>query len=149
MSEGLNFRVSGRLLDEAVNTAHLAKVERAAIVVAANTLVHGIKESLTNKYKRVNEQNPKYKDRMIDAVRFGRIFGSMTVVHAYGTSETGSGTYRTRFLAGTKPRKHKKTGRYLGRIPTDNWFGRGVDHSEDKAAASMEDIFSRYIENYQ
>lgn len=145
--DGINFKVIGKLLDH-VDTEHLPKVERAAIAGAANQLVHNIREALTNQYNKVTEQNPKYNDRMIDAVRFGYIIGAATTVHAYGTRDTGSGTYRTRFLAGTKPRYQKKPKKYLGKIATNNWFERGTEQGEDKAAAIMEEIFSKYIENY-
>lgn len=147
MADGLNFKVVGRIFDD-VDFNVLPKVERYAIVTAAKEFVTNIKSALEAKYPKVNDQNPKYKDKMIDAIRFGRIYGAATTVHAYGTTETGSGTYRTRFLAGTKDRKHKKTKRFIGKIPVSNWFDQGLSKAENRAALMMDEIFSKYIENY-
>ena len=143
----INFKVRGKILDN-VDLETLPKVERYAIVSAAKEIVANIKTALESKYPNVKNQNPNYSDRMIDAIRFGKIYGSQTKVHAYGTTETGSGTFRTRFLAGTKPRYQKKPKKYLGKIVSNNWFDKGANQAEDRAAAIMEEIFSKYIENY-
>lgn len=147
MADGLNFRVSGKILPE-TDINQLNKVERYAIVQGAHVLVSNIQKRLESVYPKVNDQNPKYRDRMIDAIRFGKIRGGSTTVHAYGISEKGSGTYRTRFLAGTKERQHKKTKKRIGAIPVSNWFDQGVSTGEDRAASIMENIFDKYIENY-
>lgn len=145
--DGLKFKVIGKIFD-GVDVDVLTKVERYAIVTAAHEFVDNIKKALESKYPKVTEQNPKYNDKMIDAIRFGKIYGGETTVHGYGTTEKGSGTYRTRFLAGTKPRWQKKPKKYLGRIVDDNWFDKGAGEAEDRAAQKMEEIFSKYIENY-
>jgi len=144
--EGISVKVRGNIIDFDNAIKALPKVERYAIWRAADTVISNIKDTLSRKYPSVNNSNNKYNDRMIDAIRMSKIAAGKTKVHAYGSRETGSGTYRTRFLAGTKFRYQKNPRRFLGRIPESNWFESGVSSAREAAISQMEQVLDKYID---
>ena len=144
----LNVRISGKILDEDMISS-LPKVEKLAVVRGANVFVTNIKSRLLSMFPAASQQNSRYSDTVLDAIRFSKIRSAATTVHALGSPAPGSGTFRARFLAGTQERVSKKTKRRYGRIPKSNWFGEGASSAEDQAANIMLAIFDKYIENYQ
>lgn len=140
---------------------------RKALVMGAKELQKQTKTNLTQSV--VNRNNPHwykgnlvtYSDKMEDAVRLGRYdkggyVGDQSIkVHIMGTRNTGSGTYRARFIEkGTKERYAKtarnrnhelirlKKPKRLGRI-SGRWFFK---NAQQQVIPSLPGLYMREID---
>lgn len=122
---------------------------KSALNTAGNKLKGETKSLFRKALPAASKSNPKYSDKMIDAVRRSKVKETSqhemyVKVHIMGTRNTGSGTYRARFFeAGTRLRRTRK-GYYRGSIKALNFFAtanfnfnadydRIVDESVQKA----------------
>jgi len=101
------------------------KATRTALRKGAQVLQKTTKKFLKQQLKKATHRNPKYNDRLIDAVRYAvDKKGNLAKVHIMGTDKKGSGTFRLRFFEkGTKVRKHKN-GKNIGQIKPLRFFER-------------------------
>ena len=103
------------------------------------------KKELLASVPAANQRNPKYSDRLIDAVR-SYVMKDETnpevYVHIMGTRKAKSGTFRTRFFeGGTKIRKIK-SGKYAGRevsnIEGKSFFERAISKTGSKVVSAAD-----------
>lgn len=111
------------------------KAVRSALKSGAVELKKQTQQDLTSSLKKRDNHPGMYNDKIEDAVRIGKFDNDnfdedlYIKVHIMGTRNTGSGTYRARFLEkGTKERYAKtykkatlEKPRYLGSIQ-GKWF---------------------------
>jgi len=134
------------------------RIAGAATVAGAKSLVESIKESLLRELPKASQQNPKFKDTMVDAIRFSKPYSKTDLdinrrVHALGVYEPKSGTYRTRFYEKlTKPRYQKtykgkklKKKRYVGQVGGTMFFSKGYEQGKAEAINRMKDAVKKYL----
>jgi len=98
------------------NLKEMRKATKTALRKGAQVLSKNTKKQLRQKLRAASKRNPKYNDRLIDAVRYSvDRKGNLAKVHIMGTQKKGSGTFRLRFFErGTKIRTHK-SGKKIGK----------------------------------
>ncbi len=154
--DNFTLKIEGDIIgkfEEAVK--RLPGAEKRALYTAAKFLRDKGRESLISKLPKAAQKNPKYNDTMADAVRFTKVDGATLKVHALGTRETGSGTYRARFFEEqTRDRYQKryagvrlKRKRYLGHVGGLYYFKSAMDSNINEATRMMQDVMSEYLEN--
>ena len=91
------------------NLKEMRKATKTALRKGAQVLQRTTKKFLKQQLKKATHRNPKYNDRLIDAVRYTvDKKGNLAKVHIMGTDKKGSGTFRLRFFEkGTKVRKKR------------------------------------------
>jgi len=119
----------------------------SAVLAGASVLQRSIRDALISKMPKATVRNPKYNDTLADAIMFSKpnkTFGSR-VVHALGSSRSGSGTYRTRFFDKTTKDRYQKTykgkklkkKRYLGKVGGTFFFSTGLAAGREEAQSAM------------
>lgn len=90
------------------------RVKRRALTRAGNDIRKDAKQRFKSKLPAATKRNDKYKDRLIDAIRFSKMKNTGSgelnlVVHTMGSNKKGSGTFRARFFEkGTNDRVTRK-----------------------------------------
>lgn len=154
--DNITLKIEGDIIgkfEEAIK--ELPRVEKQALYTAATFLRDKGRESLISKLPKATQANPKYKDTLADAVRFTKVDGASLKVHALGTRETGSGTYRARFFEEQTKDRYQKTWkgiklkkkRYLGHVGPLHYFKSAMDANMNEAVSKMEDILGKHLEN--
>ena len=108
------------------------KVKRRALTKAGNTIRKTAKQNFKSKLPAATKRSDKYKDRLIDAIRFSKMkntgLGELNLtVHTMGSNKKGSGTFRARFFEkGTQDRYTKRgyTDSLGRRYPQGQYRGR-------------------------
>ena len=144
----LNWRIEKILRD-------VQKYAQAALYAGASVIKGATKSTFQSKLPAASQQNPKYSDTLLDAVRNSRTEGDVVTIHILGTRQSSSGTYRARFFEnGTKYRKQRtwrgkplKKRRNLGKLPALRYFSSAVSSSETQAIAKMQEIINHLFEN--
>lgn len=131
-------------------------VQKRALNQAAKTLKKDIRDRFKNALPAATHKNPKYKDRLIDAIRNQKAKntgpGEWSVrLHAYGSPTKGSRTYQARFFenkteerftkSGWKDKWGRKYGRRLkrGTVGPLDFFKNGIKNA-DQALQSTRDM---------
>lgn len=130
------------------------RTEKAVLRAGANVMKKSVKKELTNTGLDVYSKNPKYQDRLIDALRVTKPRDGEIKVHILGTRAKKSGTYRLRFFESAKKRynltKHGvplKKKRKVGSLSRFNgFFKRGIDSSSAEVQQKMDQTLQKYIE---
>jgi hypothetical protein len=154
--EGVTLNIEGDLIgkfEEAIE--RMPGAEKRALYTAAVFLRDKAKESLISKLPKATQHNPKYKDTIADAVRFTKVDGASLKIHALGSGETGSGTYRARFFEEQTKDRYQKTyngvklkkKRYLGHVGPLHFFKPTMETNMPEAINMMQDIMEEYLEN--
>lgn len=154
--DNVTLKIEGDIIgkfDEAVKD--LPRAEKRALYTAASFLRDKGKESLISKLPKATQANPKYNDTLVDAIRFTRVDGASLKIHALGTRETGSGTYRARFFEEQTKDRYQKTWngvklkkkRFLGHVGPLHYFKSAMDTNMNEAVRMMEDVMGEYLEN--
>ena len=143
-------------LDRSINEVLkvMARAEASALRKGANTLKKNVKQAIRACDFDSTSRNAKYGDRLIDAVRSGKVNNGSVVVHIMGSQSKGSGTYRLRFFeGGTKERIQKTINgkllnkpRNLKRIKAYNFFDTAINSSQSELLSSMDEQLTKYIE---
>ena len=142
----------GRSIDEV--TKVMSRAESSALRKGANVIKKNIRQAVKDSDFKSTTRNPKYNDRLIDAVRSGKVKDGSIVVHIMGTQQSGSGTYRLRFFeGGTKERIQKsikgkplKKERKLSSIKAYKFFSSGLNNSQSDVTKAMDEQLTKYIE---
>ena len=119
-------------------------VKKRTISKAAAKLKRDVKKSFKTKLPFAQDKNPKYNDKMLDAVRTSKVedngLAELKIkVHVLGTRKKGSGTFRARFFeGGTKERtmspyvdklgRHYVNTRSTGHIQALNFFKETISN---------------------
>lgn len=100
----------------------MRKATKTALRKGAQVLRKNTRNALRRVLKASTHRNPKYNDRLIDAIKYSvDRKGDEAKVHIMGTQKRGSGTFRLRFFEkGTKVRKKDNHNR--GKITALNFF---------------------------
>lgn len=130
------------------------RAEKSALKAGANVMKKSVKDKLIATGVKVMQRNPKYNDRLIDAVRVTKPRNGMIKVHILGTRKSKSGTYRLRFFESPKNRYNKKrhgtplrTPRDVGSLSKYNgFFAAGVNASIPEVERKMDEAIAKYIE---
>ena len=153
--EGINLKITGTFKGQIDRIKEiLPRAERRALYTAAVFLRDKIKQSLISAVPKATMSNSKYNDTLADAVRFTRIDGMSLKVHALGTRQSGSGTFRARFFeSGTKERYQKTFNgvklnkkRRLGKINATNFFSSAVESNRSAVLQIIENEILKYID---
>lgn len=141
-----------RSIEDVLKT--MSRAENSALRKGASVIKKNVKSALRSTGLKVNNSNPRYNDRLIDAVRSSKPQDGAIKIHIMGTNSTGSGTYRLRFFESSKVRYQKtyngkplKKLRKLGDLSKFNgFFERGVNTSQSELTSSMDAQLTKYIE---
>ena len=115
-----------------LTSREMTKTVKSALKVGGKELVKQTKSNLTRELKH-RSINSKYKDKMEDAVRLGKLEEEKgeelsQKVHIMGDRSKGSGTFRARFFEkGTKERRNRRTQSSYGRI-TPRWYFKNAQN---------------------
>lgn len=154
--DNVTLKIEGDIIgkfEEAIR--ELPQAEKRALYTAAVFLRDKGRESLISKLPKATQHNPKYNDTMADAVRFTRVDGASLKVHALGTREPGSGTYRARFFEEQTKDRYQKTWngvklkkkRFLGHVGPLHYFQSAMSANMNTAVSKMEEVLGNYLEN--
>lgn len=110
------------------------------------------KDELKRSLPAATERNPKYEDRLIDAVRSHVLKNDQkpeAYVHVMGNRRKKSGTYRTRlFEVGTVERTIKSgkyAGRKVGHIKPIGFFDKAITRSGSRVVAAADSRLAEVI----
>jgi hypothetical protein len=154
--DAITLKIEGDIIgkfDEALR--ELPEAEKHALYSAAAFLRDKGRESLISKLPKATQQNPKYKDTIADAVRFTKVDGATLKVHALGTQESGSGTYRARFFEEQTKDRYQKTWngvklkkkRFLGHVGPLHFFKPTMESNMGEAQNRMLRVMEKFLEN--
>lgn len=138
-------------LKEVLKTA--AKAENAALRSGAGVMKKSIRDEIKSKKLKATGRNPKYIDRLIDAVKSSKPKNGEIKIHILGTRKPKSGTYRLRFFESPKIRynltykgvKLKKK-RKVGSLSKFNgFFASGISTSKSDVERKMDETLTKYI----
>lgn len=120
------------------------KVILTSLRKGAKYIIQKTKKTFRSRLKKSTKPNPKYSDKLIDAVRrsstdFEKDEGKV-YVHILGTRKSTSGTFRARFFEqGTDDRYVKRYGgkklskkRFVGKIKPLWYFRDSVNQSKEE-----------------
>lgn len=132
----------------------MEKAEKSALRKGANVMKKYVKRTVKSTGLEVTKKNPKYIDRLIDAVRVTKPRNGAIKVHILGSRKSGSGTYRLRFFESSTDRyaktwkgKKLKKKRYLGNLSKFNgFFMSGINSSKSETMEAMDKALEKYIE---
>ena len=143
------------VLNDLDNPAKQKTIQRVAVLAGARSLLESIRQSVITNVSKSTIPNPKYKDTLVDAVLMSkeRTDGSR-IVHAYGTREPKSGTYRLRFFNKDTKERYQKTfngkklkkKRFLSHITGTDFFNRGYQSGRSAAENAMKNAILKLIE---
>lgn len=130
-------------------------LEYRAVLSGARSLQESIRQSLISNVPKATAKNPKYNDTLAEAVLITKanLTNAGRVVHALGTREKRSGTYRARFFERTtQPRYVKyrhgvklKKKRYTGKLNGTFFFSKGVAQGKTQAQDQMAQFIQKII----
>ena len=110
------------------------------------------KDELKRSLPAATERNPKYEDRLIDAVRSHVLKNDLNpeaYVHVMGNRRKKSGTYRTRFFElGTRERTIKSgkyAGRKVGHIERLGFFDKAITRSGSRVVSAADSRLAEVI----
>lgn len=132
----------------------MERAEKSALRKGAAVQKKSVKKAVKDTGLNVTKKNPKYIDRLIDAIRSSKPVNGSITVHILGTRKTGSGTYRLRFFESPKVRyqtkingKALKKKRKLGSLSKYNgFFATGISSSRAETEKAMDVALEKYIE---
>lgn len=102
-------------------------IQKRTLRKAANDLKKKTKSKFKSLLPMASVKNPKYNDKLLDAVRISKIketgLAELSIkLHVMGTKKKGSGTFRSRFFEkGTKEREISPYVDKLGRHYNKTW----------------------------
>lgn len=129
-----------------ITKAYKHSLYEGGIILKTKTI-----ETLKQKLPKSTEQNPKYKDTLIDAIHLNIAKSKKngepeSSVHVLGSRETGSGTFRTRFFeGGTVERLRKTTKTSLGKIKPLNFFNESFHSVGNQVTEKIIETLSETI----
>lgn len=132
----------------------LNRIQYAAVLAGARSLVQSIKDALLASVPKANQRNPKYTDTLLDAIRFSSPNNDGTrTVHALGVRDKGSGTYRTRFFNKTTKDRYQKTykgkklkkKRFVGTVGGTFFFNKGLNQGKQEAIDRMKNAITNIL----
>lgn len=138
------------------------RVKRRALTRAGNDIRKDAKQRFKSKLPAATKRSDKYKDRLIDAIRFSKMKNTGSgelnlVVHTMGSNKKGSGTFRARFFEkGTNDRvtrkgytdslgRHYPQGQNRGRLQPPLQFFHDAVSNFNKAEHDMMKIIEEEI----
>ncbi len=143
----------------AIETKYIDRAIRKGIRTTLNQQKKLTKNQLLSVLPKAKKQNPKYIDRLIDAVKVSKIDRDETgqlygKIHVMGTRKKGSGTYRARFFEdGTKERfaktykgKPLKKQRRLGKIEPTFYFKSSTNGLQSRVNDSIDKELKNMID---
>lgn len=150
------FRITDYTLHDSLENVLkvMERAEKSALKKGANVMKKSVKKAAKATGLNLTGKNPKYTDRLIDAIRSSKPQDGYIKVHILGTKKTGSGTYRLRFFESSKVRyqtkvngKTLKKKRKLGSLSDYNgFFAQGINTSQSDTVKAMDIALEKYIE---
>lgn len=145
-----------------LNAKEIKKAERRALAAGMQAIKTQAKKNLRQVVNGANRQNPKYNDKLQDAVRNTKLYyegdNATMKVHAMGTRKKGSGTFRARFFeVGTRaPRKTDENGKKVRQKNADGtdkihmrarpFFEPAVQAKQEEAARKIDERFVKALD---
>lgn len=155
MIDGISFKIKGSFIGAFEEISErMPRVEKYALYKAAAYLRDAVRKSIISNVPKSTIRNPKYNDTLADAARFTRVDGASLTVHALGTRQKGSGTFRTRFFETNTRERYQKTfrgvklkkKRRLGHITGTNFFSSAIEANRTAAEQIMADVITKYVQ---